>query len=242
MTKRLYIGTSGWVYKEWAGTFYPKGLPAAHQFAFYAEHFRTVEINATFYRLPPVAMVRGWREKAPPGFVYAIKGSRFITHMKKLKVESPAVEKFFDRIEPLRKFAGPILWQLPPNLHLDVARLEDFLRLLPRGHRYAVEFRHPSWLTPDTFALLKRFRTAHVSVSSLAMPADLTITTDFVYIRFHGLKDGARHDYTRRELKPWARHCREALHSRRKVFAYFNNDLNTRAPQNAQQLIEMVKA
>ena len=238
----LYIGTSGWVYKGWAGAFYPKGMKPAEQLPYYASHFPTVEINATFYRLPGENMVRGWHDKAPEGFIYAVKGSRFITQMKKLKVERESIQIFFDRIAPLAEHLGPILWQLPPMLGKDIPRLENFLEMLPRDYRYAVEFRHPSWMEEEVFDVLRAHDCAHVSVSSLRMPMNLTITSDFVYIRFHGLEQGAAHDYTREELEPWAEHCRAALEDGKTVYVYFNNDWNCRAPENAKTMWEMVEA
>ena len=236
---KVYIGTSGWSYKSWEKSFYPERLPAARHFEFYATQFPTVEINFTFYRLPLASTVLGWRDKAPAGFVYAVKGSRFITHMKKLVNLGAGLDKFFERIEPLRRRVGAILWQLPPFLHKDAARLADFLAQLPRSYHHAVEFRHASWLEQPVFELLHRHRVAHVSVSSLGMPMNLEVTSDIVYIRFHGLAGGAAHDYTRHELQPWARHIQRQAHAGKIVFAYFNNDANYRAPGNARILMEM---
>jgi uncharacterized protein YecE (DUF72 family) len=236
--KPVYIGTSGWSYKGWDKTFYPADFPKRRQFEFYATQFPTVEINLTFYRLPPPATVQGWREKAPPGFLYAVKGSRFITHMKKLAHLNGALDKFFEHIEPLKRQMGPILWQLPRLLKKDPVRLENFLRGLPRHYFYALEFRHPSWLDDEIFQLLRSYSIAHVSLSSGAMPMNLTTTADFLYLRFHGLTGGAAHDYTRGELEPWAAHIR--AHPDKTVFAYFNNDVNARAPNNARLLMEMV--
>jgi uncharacterized protein YecE (DUF72 family) len=242
MRENVYIGTSGWSYKGWDKAFYPSEVPKTRQFEFYSTQFRTVEINATFYRLPSTSMVRGWRDKAPEGFVFAVKGSRFITHMKKLANLDGAVNKFFDRIKAMRKRIGVILWQLPPNLGKDIPRLGAFLRLLPRNYAYAVEFRHASWLEAETFSLLRKHSVAHVSVSSLGMPKNLMVTSDLVYIRFHGLEKGAAHDYTIEELRPWARHIRKQAAAGNTVFVYFNNDLNVRAPGNARMLNEMVGA
>src|SRR5438045_7426899 len=132
----LFVGTSGWVYKGWAGSFYPRDLPARRQLEYYASQFKTVEINATFYRLPTEKAASAWHESAPPGFIYAVKGSRFITQMKKLNVEPGSIKIFFDRIRPLQEHLGPILWQLPPNLHKDTQRLDKFLRQLPKRYRY----------------------------------------------------------------------------------------------------------
>jgi uncharacterized protein YecE (DUF72 family) len=237
----LFVGTSGWVYKSWAGTFYPKDIPAREHLAFYASQFNTVEINASFYRLPPETMVRGWHERAPKGFIYAVKGSRFITHMKKLNVDRKSIDIFFDRAALLKEHLGPILWQLPPNLHYNLERLDMFLGMLPHEYRYAVEFRHPSWIRNESFDVLRRHNAAHVHLSSMAMPMDLTTTAGFIYIRFHGLEGGFAHDYTREELKPWAQHCRDALRDSLDVYAYFNNDANTRAPGNAMTLRSMIE-
>ncbi|MDB6121436.1 MAG: hypothetical protein JWQ71_429 [Pedosphaera sp.] len=236
--KPVYIGTSGWSYKDWGKAFYPKEVPKSRQFEYYATQFPTVEINNTFYRLPTPKSVEDWRDKAPEDFLYAIKGSRFITHMKKLANLGDGIDNFFSRIKPLKKQIGVILWQLPPMLKKDAGRLNDFLRELPKGYRYAVEFRHVSWLDDEVFTILRKHHAAHVNLSSGGMPMDLTVTTNLIYIRFHGLAGGAAHDYARKELKPWAEFIHG--HPRHTVFAYFNNDINTRAPGNAQMLMEIV--
>lgn len=237
-SNKIYIGTSGWVYKEWAADFF-KGIKLKEQFEFYATQFPTVEINATFYRLPSLSIVHGWRKKAPPGFHFAITGSRYITHIKRLNNLSRSVGLFVRRIQPLKHTLGPFLWQLPPNLKLDLPRLEKFLAQLPVKHSHALEFRHPAWLTEKTFALLRQYHVANVAVSSRRIPPNFTVTADFIYIRFHGLADGARHDYTPEELAPWAQYIQEQAGAGRNVFAYFNNDFNLRAPQNAKLLMQM---
>jgi uncharacterized protein YecE (DUF72 family) len=239
--KAVFVGTSGWIYKGWAGTFYPPGIKSPGHLEFYATKFNTVEINATFYRLPLPGMVKGWRERSPRDFVFAVKGSRFITHMKKLNVDKPSIRKFFERAKLLKKKCGPILWQLPPNFGFNSERLGSFLKAVPKRYEHAVEFRHPSWYEhPETFDLLRKYGAAHVSVSSLRMPMNLNVTADFVYIRFHGLEHGAAHDYTRNELQPWADHCRRCVDNGIAIFAYFNNDWNTRAPGNAELFREMI--
>jgi uncharacterized protein YecE (DUF72 family) len=238
---KVYIGTSGWVYKGWQKEFYPADVPAREQLPFYMTQFPTVEINATFYRLPGLNMVKGWRDKAPAGFVFAVKGSRFITHMKKLVNLGGGLNRFFRRIQPLEKRIGPILWQLPPFMKFDPSRLENFLKRLPASYCHAVEFRHPSWYDDEsTFEILRRHGAAHVSLSSLGMPRNLTVTAEFVYLRFHGLQNGPAHDYTRDELKPWAKHVSEQAAAGKNVYVYFNNDLNVRAPNNAKMLMSMV--
>ena len=235
-----YIGTSGYSYKSWDKTFYGE-TPRKLQLEYYITQFPTVEINATFYRLPSEGMVRGWRDRVNEDFVYAVKGSRFITHMKKLANLDGAVDKFFDRIAPMRQRTAVILWQLPPMLKKDPARLDDFLSIVPREYRHAVEFRHPSWYESDeAFEVLRRHHAAHVCLSSRGMPMNLTVTADFVYVRFHGLEGGAAHDYTRKELTPWADFISEQAEHRKTLYVYFNNDINVRAPDNAKMLMEMI--
>jgi len=243
MRRGVWIGTSGWVYKQWAGSFYPKGWPKKDEFGYYTRHFPTVEINATFYRLPTLKMVRGWHDRAPNGFVFAVKGSRFLTHMKRLKDTGPGLRKYFTRLVPLADRAGPILWQLPANFQPsddNLERLSRFLKKLPTHYQHAVEFRHPSWMNESTFRLLRAHKVANVWLSSLQMPSDYTVTGKFVYLRFHGLEGGAYHDYTTEELQPWAKQLRLAAGRGLPCYVYFNNDLNTRAPLNAEALMKMV--
>lgn len=238
---KVYIGTSGWVYKDWQRHFYPADIPARAHFQYYATHFPTVEINATFYRLPTPKMVKGWRDKAPPGFVFAVKGSRFITHILKISDASKGLRKYFSRIKPMEKRIGPILWQLPPFMKKSPERLEKFLKILPKNYCHAVEFRHPSWYEgKEVFDLLCKYNAAHVNLSSRGMPMNPTVTADFVYIRFHGLEGGAAHDYTRAELEPWATLIRKQSRAGKNCYAYFNNDVNVRAPDNAKMLMHMV--
>jgi uncharacterized protein YecE (DUF72 family) len=237
----LFIGTSGWIYKHWANSFYPRGIGQQRHLPYYAERFNSVELNATFYRLPTLSAAQRWHDAVPRGFVFAVKGSRFITHMKKLDVAPESIAIFFERIAPLGDRCGPLLWQLPPHLGRDLPRLERFLASLPRKFRHAFEFRHPSWYEDDAvFALLRAHRAAHVSVSSLAMPARFDVTADFAYLRFHGLAGGVAHDYTRAELRPWVEHARACRARGMDVFAFFNNDMETRAPANAEMMREML--
>jgi uncharacterized protein YecE (DUF72 family) len=254
---KVYVGTSGFTYKSWNAHFYPPELPARLQLEFYATQFPTVEINTTFYRLPGESMVKGWAKRAPKSFVYALKGSRFITHMKKLaNLDEPVkrprfgrakipkgngLDIYFDRIKGVKARTGVILWQLPPMLQINLPRLDDFLRQLKKyRYRHAVEFRHASWYEDKTFDLLRKYNVAHVALSTLNMPQVRIATADIVYVRFHGLEGGFAHDYTRAELEPWAKFCREQAEAGRTVFAYFNNDVNVRAPQNAKMLMQMV--
>lgn len=239
MSGSVYVGTSGWYYKEWQKTFYPAGA-AKNQLSYYATQFPSVEINSSFYRLLKENAVRTWLTQVPSEFVFAIKGSRFITHMKKLRSLNGGLDRFFTTVRWFGNRAGPILWQLPPILKKDLARLDDFLTLLPAGYRYAVEFRHPSWIDDDVFELLNKRGAAVVWLSSQAMPQDFTVTADFIFTRFHGLEGGPRHDYTGPELQPWARQIKKQARAGRDAFVYFNNDLNVRAPYNAQLLMDMI--
>src|SRR5438067_2534767 len=243
MAGKIYIGTSGWIYKGWAKTFYPAGMAASRHFEFYARHFPTVEINASFYRMPTEKAVRDWHAHAPRGFIYAVKGSKAVTHFKKLIPGAKSFNMLLERIVGLREHLGPVLWQLPGRFKKNAQRLEDFCKSLPSiaGMRHAVEFRDPSWLDEEIFSILCRHRVANVALSSLGMPMNLMTTTDFAYVRFHGLEGGASHDYTREELEPWAEYLRECARDGIDTFVYFNNDINTRAPGNAMMLREMVK-
>jgi uncharacterized protein YecE (DUF72 family) len=239
---RVYIGTSGWSYKAWARRFYPHGVGAKRQFAHYASVFPTVEINATFYRLPTTEAVAGWAAQAPPGFVYAVKGSRTVTHYKKLLPGALSFDLLLERVRALQGHLGPLLWQLPPRFPKNVERLRAFLQALPKGRRHAVEFRDESWLCREVYELLGRYGAAAVQLSAEWFPRDLTVTADFAYVRFHGLAGGTAHDYTEAELKPWARHLRTVARQGLDAYVYFNNDVNTRAPGNALTLMELVGA
>lgn len=242
LTGSIFIGTSGWSYPDWRGTFYPAGLPQKSWFEFYSRQFSSVEINATFYHLPSLKTVHGWRDHVPPGFVFAIKGSRFITHIKKLAELGDAIRIFSRRMQPMRRQTGVVLWQLPPSLKRNSRLLDRFLRRLPKAFRHAVEFRNRSWLDEEIFDILRRRQIALVSVSSQRMPADFTVTTDITYVRFHGLIGGARHNYSRAELEAWAAHIHRQACSGNEVYAYFNNDANGCAPANAALFRQMVEA
>jgi uncharacterized protein YecE (DUF72 family) len=239
-TGSIYIGTSGWSYKSWAGNFYPSDLSASRQLEFYTTRFPTVEINRTFYRLPTEKTFEEWNRKASPGFLYSIKGSRALTHFKRLRPGAKSLPLLINRSRSLGKHRGPMLWQLPGTLKKDLGRLTRFLRTLNPQVRHAIEFRDPSWMDKEVFQVLRRHRIANVALSAEAMPMHLEITANFVYVRFHGLEGGAAHDYTDRELRPWAKFLRGCAKEGLTGFVYFNNDMNTRAPLNALRLMELV--
>jgi uncharacterized protein YecE (DUF72 family) len=237
---RLRIGCSGWNYADWRGRFYPDGLPESRWLAFYAERFDTVEVNATFYRLPTRAAVARWAEVTPAGFTFAVKTSRYLTHVKRLRELGAGVERFFERIEPLVSSGklGPVLWQLPPNFRRDDERLADALSRLSRGE-HAFEFRHSSWQAPDVWRLLKEHRVALV-VADDAQRAEpsLELTAPFAYLRFHRGRRGRRGNYSDRELVTWAQRMRRL--QARTVYAYFNNDWEGFAVRNAARLRELL--
>jgi len=186
MTGIVRIGTSGWHYKHWLGLFYPAKLVAKEMFRFYALHFNTVELNNTFYRLPGLETFESWRDNSPDGFLFAVKASRFITHMKKLKDPESSTLKFFDGVERLADKLGPILIQLPPRWRVDTERLREFLEVLPKEHRYAIEIRDESWLVKEVYYVLREFNAAFCIHDLGHMQTPLEITADFTYIRFHG--------------------------------------------------------
>ena len=237
----LRIGTSGWSYDHWRGVFYPENLPASERLAFYAARFATVEIDATFYRLPSADTVARWRDAVPQDFVFAVKGSRFITHFRKLADTTDQVRAFLERMGLLGPKLGVVLWQLPPTLQRDDRLLEGFIRRLPSdGPRHAVEFRHESWLHDGVLDLLRTYGVAMVNVSGDMLREDLTATADFVYARFHGTSryHGA---YERPALQPWAAFLRERLAAGSDCFAYFNNDFEGHAPADAARLAAMLE-
>ncbi|HEV8635781.1 MAG TPA: DUF72 domain-containing protein [Chloroflexota bacterium] len=232
----LRIGCSGWIYRHWKGFFYPEGLPQKRWFEHYARHFDTVEINFTFYRLPRNEAFAAWREQAPPGFVYAVKASRFITHVRRLREPEEGIGRLTERLGHLGDRAGPVLWQLPPDFARDDERLERFLAALPGEYRHTVEFRHASWLVEDVYARLRARGVALTVADSSgrrpsAWPSAVELTADWTYLRFHGGPAGG--DYPPDALEPWARRIEEWLRRGIPVWVYFNNDWEGFALRNA---------
>jgi uncharacterized protein YecE (DUF72 family) len=235
------IGCSGWSYAHWRGVVYPDGLPQRRWLEHYATLFDTVEVNATFYRLPRQATVSSWVETTPAGFLFAVKASRYLTHVRRLRDPAPGIERFYARIEPLvdSDKLGPVLWQLPETFHRDDERLADALDSLPVG-RHCVEFRHASWFAPDVYALLRERGVALVIGDHPSRPFQAyELTADWTYVRFHHGSRGRRGNYSKSELAEWARRVR-AWRRRADVFAYFNNDWEGFAVRNARALAERV--
>jgi len=235
---KLHIGTSGWHYKHWLDdVFYPSGTKPAEMFEFYAKHFDTVEINNSFYHLPSAKTFDNWRDSSPPKFLFAVKGSRFITHMKKLKDPKPSSEKFFLVADRLGRKLGPILFQLPPRWKVNLARLEEFLESLPGRHKYAFEFRDETWLVPEVYRLLRRYKAAFCIHDFADMRIPHEITAPFTYIRFHG-PTSAKYagSYSTAELRAWAERFKEWGQRLPGIYAYFNNDPGGAAVRNAIEL------
>jgi uncharacterized protein YecE (DUF72 family) len=231
----LRIGCSGWVYKDWTGPFYPPGTKDRERLDYYATRFDTAELNASFYRLPSEAMVAGWAARAPAGFLFAWKVSRFITHNKKLKDCADPVALVFGRMAPLGSKLGPSLIQLPPSLRRDDARLAGFLKLLPPG-RHTVEFRHPSWYEAAVFRLLADFDVALCISDHHHAPSPWELTASFAYVRGHG--PGGRYvgRYPDAALADWAARIGGWRAGGRDVYAYFDNDIKSAAPLDALAL------
>lgn len=206
-------------------------------FEFYSRHFNTVEINNSFYRLPTAKTFDTWRESSPRDFCFAVKASRFITHMKKLKEPKSSSKKFFLVAERLERKLGPVLFQLPPRWKINIERLSGFLEILPREHKYAFEFRERSWLVAPVFDLLRKYNVAHCIHDFEDMKIPHEITADFTYLRFHG-PTRARYagSYSTRRLDTWAERL-DAWRSRvSSVYVYFNNDPGGKAVKNALTL------
>lgn len=240
MPGSVVVGTSGWSYEHWDGVFYPPDVAHSRRLDYYMTRFPAVEVNYTFYRVPRETTVRSWHDAAPPGFRYAVKGSRYITHVLRLKNARESVGVFMGRVAGLKSFLGPVLWQLPPTIELDLDLLQAFLGVLPREAKHAVEFRHESWMTDDTFEALDRNGIAHVCVSSEQMPTVMRGTGGFVYVRFHGLDTGYDYDYTEADLKPWVTFLRAESANGRDGYVFFNNDAYGNAPRDADAIIGML--
>jgi uncharacterized protein YecE (DUF72 family) len=241
MAGRIHVGTSGWHYKHWVGPFYPERWPASRMLEFYCRHFDTVELNNSFYKLPTFAAMEVWRESTPNDFLFAVKGSRFITHNKKLKDPENALNNILPRADVLGKKLGPILWQLPPKWRVNLDRLEEFLSALPRYHRYAFELREPSWLIEPVYRLLSRFNAGLCIYDLAQFHSPIIVTADFTYVRLHG---PAVHkyagSYSPAALRAWAGRLRNWARAGLDSYVYFDNDQAAFAAKNALTLRRLV--
>jgi uncharacterized protein YecE (DUF72 family) len=234
----IHVGTSGWQYRDWKGVFYPPDLPQRAWLAFYAHHFSTVEVNNSFYRLPDAGTFDRWHRETPGGFVMAVKASRFITHVRRLREPEDPIELLWQRATELGPRLGPVLFQLPPRFRAEPDRLSAVLRALPRQMRAAFEFRDPSWHTPPVFDLLDAAGAALVWADRPHARIDLPVTGGWAYVRFHqGQTEGAR--YRTEKLRRWADRIAEL--DVRDGWMYFNNDTGGAAPKDAVTLRDLLQ-
>lgn len=232
----IHIGTSGFYYEHWVGSFYPRTLPKAEWLPYYATLFKSVELNTTFYHLPKQHSLLHWLEETPEDFVFSLKGYRPITHYKKLHGVHDELLRFLHLIKPMKAKLGAILFQLPPSLHLDMPLLEAFLSELPKGYRYALEFRHDSWLDDAVFDLLHLHNVALCIDDYAQRQTPFVCTADFVYIRRHGSGGRYAGSYAPEELKKLAEQINTFSGQGKGVFCYFNNDFEACACDDALEL------
>jgi uncharacterized protein YecE (DUF72 family) len=236
---RLRIGCSGWNYKHWRGRFYPEPMSSKKWLEYYSGFFDTVELNNTFYRLPSPSVFREWQAQAPRSFLFSVKVNRFLTHMKKLKNARAPLSKFLSRARLLKNHLGPLLYQLPPRWHLNLERLEDFLKLLPSDLQHVFEFRDSSWLNEQVFELLKKY---HASLCLHDMPGLEQMPRGIGpigYVRFHGAAKKYQGGYPDATLRRWWHWMEKELRAGRDIYAYFNNDAEAHAVHDAQRLKEL---
>ena len=246
----IYIGTSGWVYGHWEGIFYPEDLPSKDKLKYFSKHFKTAEINYSFYHLPRPSTYQKWYSETPADFIFAIKASRFITHIKRLYGVKETWQQFLENALHLKEKLGPFLFQFPPSFRAtneNFERLEIFLKDITKNLRqikataiilrYAFEFRHESWFNEKIYNLLKKHNVAWVIADSPSYPKAEEVTTDFVYIRLHGPKVLFASKYTEKELSSLAQKIKKWLKQNLDVYAYFNNDFSGYAIENARTLM-----
>lgn len=238
----VFIGCSGFNYRHWRGTFYPEKLPQKRWFEHYRSVFPTVELNVTFYRLPLPATFAKWHQETPSSFTFAIKGSRFITHVKRLADCEEAIKRYFDAALNLREKLKVVLWQFPPGFQADTERLQGFIRQLRQYPvRHTFEFRHGSWLIPETVELCREYGAGICMADWPEFLIETPLSGDFVYLRRHGHDRSYTGSYSSEELAEDAARIKGYLAKGLDVFIYFNNDLGGHAPRNAQQLRQLLE-
>ncbi|MDO8886548.1 DUF72 domain-containing protein [Candidatus Oleimmundimicrobium sp.] len=244
----IYVGTSGFNYKHWSnGVFYPEDIPQREWLEYYARNFDTVELNVSFYRLPKESVFEGWHERTPTNFIFVVKGSRFITHIKRLKDCKDSIELFFGRAKGLKEKLGVVLWQLPPNFRVDAERLNEFCELLKKnkvakGTKQVFEFRHDSWFCDKVYEILKTHNFSLCVAHSKCWPCEKVITANYVYMRFHGGEVLYGSNYSDEELKMWASKAQKWLNEGKDIYVYFNNDAYGYAVRNAKKFRELLKS
>ena len=233
---KILIGTSGFSYKHWRGVFYPDDVPQSKWLEYYAGHFETVELNSTFYHLPKDTSVENWEKRTPDNFIFSVKGSRFITHIKKFSDIEKPLSNFFEVISLLKTKLGPVLFQLPPSMKKDLILLEDFVSKLPENLRFAVEFRNAAWYSDDVPDILGKHNIAFCIHDMPGLASPLSVTGKFVYIRFHGAENAYSSFYSDEALRIWADRINGFSGKGYDVYAYFNNDYSGFAVKNAEML------
>ncbi len=239
-SRGIHIGTSGWHYDHWRGYFYPEGLSKNDFLAFYADRFQTVEINNSFYQLPKKGTLEKWRDGVEAGFVFAVKASRYITHMKKLKDPEKTLAPLLEVIHVLNPKLGPILFQLPPRWRFNLERFRDFLKALPVGHKYAFELRDPSWHDPRAYEAMAERGVAFCMYELAGSRSPREVTGGFVYIRLHGPGTAYKGEYSTASLSGWAGAISKWVRQGKEVFCYFDNDEAGYAPRDALRLQKML--
>jgi uncharacterized protein YecE (DUF72 family) len=236
----IRIGTSGWVYNHWQGVFYPRDLPQEDWLSFFADHFATVEINNTFYHLPDAKTVQNWADRTPDDFLFAVKASRYITHVKNLLDPEEPVGTFMDRAGILGDKLGPVLFQLPPHWNLNAERLARFVPVLPGSHRYVFEFRDASWYADEVFQILEENGCAFCIHNHHDAPSPTRLTAGFTYVRFHGPRGSYEGGYQPDVLEEWAARMVGWDQDGIDVYCYFNNDPKGHAVKNASELEDLI--
>ena len=236
MSVHYYIGTSGWHYDHWRHRFYPEKLKKADWLQFYASHFSTVELNNSFYRLPSENAFATWYDSSPADFAFAVKVSRFITHIKRLRDSEEPLDTFISRARGLGEKLGPLLYQLPPSMHRDDERLESFLSILPQGVKHIFEFRHQSWLEERVFDILRKYNAGFCIFDMPDISCPVLATADFAYVRFHGSTGLYSSCYSDEELADWAKKLAGLAAGLKAMYIYFNNDIEGFAVENAKTL------
>jgi uncharacterized protein YecE (DUF72 family) len=239
--QHIRIGTSGWHYDHWVGPFYPPDIAKDRLLSYYAGRFDTVEINRTFYSLPSRAALRTWRDSTLPGFVFAVKASRYITHLKKLKDCQEAIDKLWDTIEALRPKLGPVLFQLPPRWRRNPGRLDEFIAKLPAGGNYAFEFRDASWFHDEVYQVLRDRKAAFCIYDLAGNQAPRVVTTSMIYVRLHGPSQTAyQGEYPDPVLADWAGAFRAWSKQGHDIWCFFDNDQAGYAARDAARLRDML--
>ena len=242
MAAKYYVGCSGWHYEHWRGRYYPQELPKPKWLSFYAQRFNTVELNNSFYRLPSEKTFRTWRESTPEDFVFAVKVSRFITHIRRLRNLGPAVGNFLSRAAFLKEKLGPLLYQLPPSMKRNDELLQNLLSTLPSKYQHVIEFRHESWINERVFDILRRHNVGLCVFDMPGFSCPLVATSDFAYVRFHGSEGLYSSSYSDEELAQWAQRIARLGQNVRVSYIYFNNDAEAFAVENAMTLRNLLRS